>query len=130
MYTHFLICYDIPNTPKRTKFAEMLKDLGLVALQKSVFYGALTATERHALDFSSRKLLGAEDKAYPFLTYDNFAFVPESLFYPCFWRLNHRHLCGSKTAWTFMKRPRCFKKEGSCQNLTCREKECSSQTFI
>ena len=40
MYTHFLICYDIPNTPKRTKFAEMLKDLGLVALQKSVFYGA------------------------------------------------------------------------------------------
>lgn len=62
MYTHFLICYDIPNTPKRTKFAEMLKDLGLVALQKSVFYGALTATEKHALDFSSRKLLGAEDK--------------------------------------------------------------------
>ena len=45
MYTHFLICYDIPNTPKRTKFAEMLKDLGLVALQKSVFYGVLKPEE-------------------------------------------------------------------------------------
>ena len=55
MYTHFLICYDIPNTPKRTKFAEMLKDLGLVALQKSVFYGALTATERHALDVNFQR---------------------------------------------------------------------------
>ena len=38
MYTHFLICYDIPNTPKRTKFAEMLKDLGLVALQKYMLW--------------------------------------------------------------------------------------------
>lgn len=67
MYTHFLICYDIPNTPKRTKFAEMLKDLGLVALQKSVFYGALTATERHALDFHLESSLEQRINVFVFL---------------------------------------------------------------
>lgn len=41
MYTHFLICYDIPNTPKRTKFAEMLKDLGLVAYRNLSSMGHL-----------------------------------------------------------------------------------------
>ena len=37
-YVRYLVCYDIVDNKKRKKFADFLKDLGLIPLQKSVFY--------------------------------------------------------------------------------------------
>lgn len=41
IYVKYLVCYDISDTKIRKKFSDCLKDLGLVSLQESVFYGDL-----------------------------------------------------------------------------------------
>lgn len=45
IYVKYLVCYDISDTKIRKKFSDCLKDLGLVSLQESVFYGDLKKTE-------------------------------------------------------------------------------------
>ena len=43
MYSQIIVSYDISNTKKRNKFFEELKDLGLISIQKSVFWGICTS---------------------------------------------------------------------------------------
>jgi len=64
-YTKYLVCYDIENNRKRKKFSDSLKSLGLVRLQKSVFFGHLNRAEIKALERMARELLDPdEDKAF------------------------------------------------------------------
>jgi CRISPR-associated protein Cas2 len=66
-YVHYLVCYDIPADKTRKKFFEALKDLGLVPLQKSVFYGCLLPQEVKSLEQTSKKMLSSEtDKCFWF----------------------------------------------------------------
>jgi CRISPR-associated protein Cas2 len=46
MYTQIIVSYDISNTKKRTKFFEELKDIGLIPIQKSLFWGYVLASEK------------------------------------------------------------------------------------
>lgn len=48
-YTRYLVCYDIADNRKRKKYADALKDLGLIPIQKSVFYGDLKPPESRLL---------------------------------------------------------------------------------
>ena len=56
-YVKYLVCYDIADNKQRTKFFDLLKDLGLTPVQKSVFFGDLKKPEVSALISMSRKLL-------------------------------------------------------------------------
>mgnify|MGYP003372834757 CR=1 FL=1 len=58
MYTKYLICYDVDNDRNRKKLFKFLKDLGLVPIQLSVFYGDLNQAEFNSL------------KNYVFMTLD------------------------------------------------------------
>ena len=42
----YLIAYDIEDNKNRSKVFEMLKDFGLRAVQKSVFFGELSNAEK------------------------------------------------------------------------------------
>jgi len=64
-YTKYLVCYDIEDNKKRKKFSDQLKNLGLVRLQKSVFYGELNKAEHKALVRYANELLDpATDKFF------------------------------------------------------------------
>lgn len=41
IYAKYLVCYDVSSNSRRKKFSDALKDLGLVSMQGSVFYGDL-----------------------------------------------------------------------------------------
>lgn len=60
----YLVSYDIENTKNRTKLFEELKDLGLLNIQKSVFYGELSKSEIKVVKELFKKLCGDEDKAF------------------------------------------------------------------
>ena len=45
MYAKYLVCYDIVDNKRRKRFSDALKDLGMVPMQKSVFYGDLKGAE-------------------------------------------------------------------------------------
>lgn len=60
----YLVSYDIENTKNRTKLFEELKDLGLLNIQKSVFYGELSKSEIKVVKGLFKKLCGDEDKAF------------------------------------------------------------------
>lgn len=49
VYTKYLVCYDIESDRTRKKVYTFLKDLGLISLQFSVFYGALNKAEFSAM---------------------------------------------------------------------------------
>lgn len=49
MMVEVLVCYDIQDNRRRQRLADALKDLGLESVQKSVFWGFLTLTERKRL---------------------------------------------------------------------------------
>lgn len=67
MYSKYLVCYDISNSRKRTKFSDSLRDLGLVPMQNSVFYGDLKPAEVHSLRRTAEELLDKEtDKCFWF----------------------------------------------------------------
>lgn len=45
MSTHYLVCYDISEDDIRFTVADHCKDIGLVRIQYSVFYGRLTKSK-------------------------------------------------------------------------------------
>lgn len=59
----YLICYDIEDNKNRTKLFEKLKDFGLLAVQKSVFYGELSKAEKLAIKELLSKYCAKSDKA-------------------------------------------------------------------
>ncbi len=58
-----LVVYDITNDSLRNKIAEILKDFGLMRIQKSAFIGYLSSQERKDLEkVLSRKPLEKNDR--------------------------------------------------------------------
>jgi|GEM_PF-1034422 len=51
-----LVVYDITEDSLRLKIAEILKDLGLVRIQKSAFIGEMTSQEREDMEEVLRRL--------------------------------------------------------------------------
>lgn len=66
LYAKYLVCYDISSDKRRKKLSDFLKDLGLVPMQKSVFYGDLKSAESKALARMVREILQDEDKCFWF----------------------------------------------------------------
>lgn len=52
-----LVCYDVSSTKARTKLFNALKDIGLQAIQESVFWGRLRPAEERSLAREFEKLL-------------------------------------------------------------------------
>ena len=57
IYTKYLICYDIEENKVRKKFFDGMKDLGLIPIQQSVFYGDLNNAEFNAMKSLASELL-------------------------------------------------------------------------
>ena len=67
IYAKYLVCYDISESRRRKKFSDALRDLGLVPMQNSVFYGDLKPAEVGALRRTARELIDIEtDKCFWF----------------------------------------------------------------
>lgn len=67
IYAKYLVCYDVSSNSRRKKFSDALKDLGLVGMQGSVFYGDLKPAEVRAMARTAEKLLDSkEDKCFWF----------------------------------------------------------------
>ena len=49
MYVQVLVSYDISDTKKRNKLFEVLKDVGLKPIQKSLFWGYILPSEKRAI---------------------------------------------------------------------------------
>ncbi|UTJ05936.1 CRISPR-associated endonuclease Cas2 [Arcobacter roscoffensis] len=65
MYTQIIVGYDISETKKRNKFFDELKDLGLVSIQKSVFWGYVLPSEKRVIKELFKKYCQIEtDKAF------------------------------------------------------------------
>jgi CRISPR-associated protein Cas2 len=65
MYSQVIVSYDISNTKNRNKFFEELKDLGLVSIQKSVFWGYILISEKRVIKNLFEKYCEIEtDKAF------------------------------------------------------------------
>ena len=66
-YTRYLVCYDIQDSKGRRRFFSFLKDLGLVPLQESVFYGDLKPAEARSLGIRAAEMLDSStDKCFWF----------------------------------------------------------------
>ena len=66
-YTRYLVCYDIQDSKVRRRFFSFLKDLGLVPLQESVFYGDLKPAEARSLGIRAAEMLDSStDKCFWF----------------------------------------------------------------
>lgn len=67
LYVKYLVCYDIPDDKTRKVLSDSLKDMGLIPLQKSVFYGDLKPVEAASLSRFVKEHLDAEiDKCFWF----------------------------------------------------------------
>ena len=65
MYTQIIVSYDIREKKKRNKFFEELKDLGLVSIQKSVFWGYILPSEKRIIKELFKKYCEIQtDKAF------------------------------------------------------------------
>lgn len=65
LYHRYMVCYDIVDNKTRTRFMNTLKNLGLFAIQKSVFIGELNQAEIRSLAHYAHKHLDSEeDKAF------------------------------------------------------------------
>ena len=61
-YAKYLICYDVESDRKRRKLFDSLKDIGLVPIQKSVFYGDLKPPEFRDMKKNVAALLDEGDR--------------------------------------------------------------------
>jgi CRISPR-associated protein Cas2 len=64
-YCNYLVCYDIEDNKKRRNFFRSLKDIGMVPLQKSVFWGELTQAEYQSMQRTAHDTLNPKtDKIF------------------------------------------------------------------
>lgn len=64
LYFELLISYDIRSNKNRNKLYNALKDMGLVSIQKSVFWGHLKSAEVTMLSHLFEKYCEKNDKAF------------------------------------------------------------------
>lgn len=65
IYTEILVCYDVKSDKKRTQLANALKNIGLINVQHSVFWGYATSAERKSILTLFPKILDSKtDKAF------------------------------------------------------------------
>lgn len=88
-YHKYLLCYDIEDNKVRRRFYNELKDLGLIPIQRSVFWGQLCQAEYNCLQRISKDLLNpSTDRCFWIVTqlsendlkegigYDAFQYIP------------------------------------------------------
>lgn len=64
LYNEILVSYDITDTKQRTKLFNKLKDISLVAIQKSVFWGHLNKAEEDSVKRLLKVHCAKTDKAF------------------------------------------------------------------
>lgn len=64
LYNEVLVSYDIANTKQRTKLFNELKDISLIAIQKSVFWGYLNKAEEYAVKRLLKEYSDKTDRAF------------------------------------------------------------------
>lgn len=65
MYTQIIVSYDISNTKNRNIFFDELKNLGLISIQKSVFWGYVMSYEKRIIRELFKKYCNTKtDKAF------------------------------------------------------------------
>ena len=65
MYSQVIVSYDIVDNKKRKKLFDELKDIGLISIQKSVFWGYVLASEKRVIKELFKKYCSAGvDKAF------------------------------------------------------------------
>jgi len=85
IYKYYLVCYDVADNKTRKRLFEYLKDLGLVSLQNSVFWGQLTRAEIAALRREAQKQLDPmTDKIFWTITQLNIEKLKDGLGYQNF----------------------------------------------
>ena len=64
MYSQVIVSYDIENNKNRTKLFNELKDIGLISIQKSVFWGYVLVSEKRVIKELFKKYCDKNDKAF------------------------------------------------------------------
>jgi len=64
MYSQIIVSYDIENNKNRNKLYEELKDIGLMPIQKSVFWGYVLVSEKRVILQLFDKYCDKFDKAF------------------------------------------------------------------
>ena len=65
MYSQVIVSYDITDNKKRKKLFDELKDIGLISIQKSVFWGYVLASEKRVIKELFKKYCSVGiDKAF------------------------------------------------------------------
>lgn len=64
LHNEVIVCYDIQNTKNRTKLFKKLKDISLVSIQKSVFWGHLNKAEEDAVKRLLKECCEKTDKSF------------------------------------------------------------------
>ncbi|MFN3603240.1 MAG: CRISPR-associated endonuclease Cas2 [Leptonema sp. (in: bacteria)] len=70
MYNEVLVCYDISDNKRRQKLVKKLKDLGLMNIQESVFWGRILLAEERALKRIFDEVLSRDEDKIFFLKTD------------------------------------------------------------
>lgn len=64
LFKEYIVSYDIACNKKRKYVFDLLKNIGLTPIQRSVFWGYLNAPERRYLKQKIKQLLDTEDSAF------------------------------------------------------------------
>ena len=64
MYIQIIVSYDIEDNKNRKKIFEELKDLGLISIQRSVFWGYILPSEKRYITKLFKKYCAKDDKAF------------------------------------------------------------------
>lgn len=64
MYSQVIVSYDIENNKKRKKLYDELKDIGLIPIQKSVFWGYVLVSEKRVIKELFKIYCENNDKAF------------------------------------------------------------------
>ncbi len=64
MFHQIIVAYDVSDTKVRNKLFGILKDFGLVSIQKSVMWGHVTYAEERAIYTQLKHMLALNDKGF------------------------------------------------------------------